>query len=456
MGPVDDAGPSHSRPARPFSSSFPPHHSSYQPVPRSDSPSQRSPSSERQKGSYDDDRDPEGEVGYAVEGPEPFGAGSPGGAMAWAASLAGLRRGRGGRGRVLLGLAGVTLLYLMCVRLLLLFEDVRRWTSSENRLSLRACTDTLIRRHEAWAHPLQRPWHVPQPLSASSSTPSPAKPAHAGGNDPHRGIFYGEPPPTASPPSPSSASTTAASVTQPKVDEAQLPIVDLSQFIKHPRPVPPAWPDPWVDVTDKRFKGREWLSPARFGGEDEGWRDVAPPPDRTGPPARHLLRAFEYSAKVAGRALDGRKWSLGRGVGFDERTGRPKMVDRGVLKLGDEVGWEPPKRFAAAELGKGKVGEKKMSKVQADEVVDETGASEEDRAVEEKRRREWVKRAFMHAWEGYSKHSWGHDELAPVSNLWSNNYNGSPVGFPPSCPCTDHLHVQAGARRSSTASTRFS
>jgi hypothetical protein len=116
MGPVDDAGPSHSRPARPFSSSFPPHHSSYQPVPRSDSPSQRSPYSERQKRSYDDDRDPEGEVGYAVDGPEQFGASSSGG-MGWAASFAGLRRGRGGRGKVLLGLAGLALVYLMCVRL---------------------------------------------------------------------------------------------------------------------------------------------------------------------------------------------------------------------------------------------------------------------------------------------------------------------------------------------------
>ncbi|BGO96578.1 hypothetical protein NBRC10513v2_000516 [Rhodotorula toruloides] len=391
MGPADDdgqAGPGHSRPIRPFSSSFPAHHPSYQPLPRTDSPSQRTAYSERQKQPYDDDRDPEGEVGYAVDGPEQFGASSSGG-MGWAASFAGLRRGRAGRGRVLLGLAGLTLVYLV---------------------------------HEAWAHPSQRPWHAPQPLSASSSTPSPA---HAGGNDPHRGIFYGEAPATASPTSHSRTSTTStASVPRPTLDEAQLPIVDLSQFIKPPRPIPPSYPDPWEHVTDKRFKGREWLSPERFGGEDEGWKEVAPPPERTNPPARYLLKAFEYAAKVAGRAPDGRKWTLGRGVGFDERTGRPKIVDRGLLKLGNEAGWVPPKRFAATELGTGKVGEKKMRRVQADEVVDESGASEEERVLEEKRRREWVKMAFMHAWEGYSKHAWGHDELAPVSNLWSNNYNG--------------------------------
>lgn len=73
MGPTDHDGhaePAQSRPIRPFSSSFPPHHPSYQPIPRSDSPSQRTAYSERQERPYDDDRDPEGEVGYAVDGPD--------------------------------------------------------------------------------------------------------------------------------------------------------------------------------------------------------------------------------------------------------------------------------------------------------------------------------------------------------------------------------------------------
>jgi mannosyl-oligosaccharide alpha-1,2-mannosidase len=41
-----------------------------------------------------------------------------------------------------------------------------------------------------------------------------------------------------------------------------------------------------------------------------------------------------------------------------------------------------------------------MRKVQWEGELEE-GGEEGERAVEERRRREWVKKAFLHAWEGY-------------------------------------------------------
>lgn len=38
-------------------------------------------------------------------------------------------------------------------------------------------------------------------------------------------------------------------------------------------------------------------------------------------------------------------------------------------------------------------------------------------------RRDWVKRAFLHAWEGYKAKAFGHDETAPVSGKTRDGYN---------------------------------
>lgn len=38
-------------------------------------------------------------------------------------------------------------------------------------------------------------------------------------------------------------------------------------------------------------------------------------------------------------------------------------------------------------------------------------------------RREWVRRAFMHAWTGYKSKAWGYDEIKPISGKSSNPFN---------------------------------
>lgn len=50
----------------------------------------------------------------------------------------------------------------------------------------------------------------------------------------------------------------------------------------------------------------------------------------------------------------------------------------------------------------------------------ETDSENEKKARE---RQLWVKRAFLHAWEGYKKNAWGHDEVSPVSSGFVDPYN---------------------------------
>ncbi len=40
------------------------------------------------------------------------------------------------------------------------------------------------------------------------------------------------------------------------------------------------------------------------------------------------------------------------------------------------------------------------------------------------KRQKMVRNAFIHAWEGYKKHAWGHDELRPVSKTAEDPFNG--------------------------------
>lgn len=151
---------------------------------------------------------------------------------------------------------------------------------------------------------------------------------------------------------------------------------------------------------------------------------MSDPPERLPPPARYLSKAFEFAAAVARqlttstRVVNARQQPLPQ---FDERTGRPKQVPHEDVFI-HQGGWKGPS-LKVAEIKGGK-----MPKVQWEGKL--AGGPDGERAVEESRRREWVKRAFLHAWEGYKKHAWGHDELMPLSNLFSNNYNGT---FPASC-----------------------
>ncbi|GAA5923490.1 hypothetical protein JCM1841_001535 [Sporobolomyces salmonicolor] len=276
----------------------------------------------------------------------------------------------------------------------------------------------------AWGPRHDRPlhWHhsfpppPPAPYVDDGIPPLP-KPVE---NDPHRGVFHGVPPPTTTAQQPDYPTQLPV----PKLETAELPIVNLEQFVQPRRKIRPAHPDPWADVTDPEFQGREWLSEDRFGSDEKGWRAMQDPPERDAPPAKYLLKAFEYAAAVAGRGPNGEKLPLAPGMAFDERTGRPKRLPHEMLKLGKDAGWKPPKGYRVSELGTGKMRERDMPLVQFEGVPEGEDDPESEREVEQRQRRDWVKRAFMHSWSSYQRFSYGHDEISPVSNLWSDNYNG--------------------------------
>lgn len=214
------------------------------------------------------------------------------------------------------------------------------------------------------------------------------------------------------------------SATQAEPSARPIPEYDEAAFTQPRRSVPPTWPDPWAHVDDPAFRAREWLGVSRFGSAEQGWKQTQDPPQRAAPPARYILKAFEYTAEVAGKRKDGVAGDgpLPPGVDFDDMTGRPKMVDRKNLKLGKEHGWKPDPRFLAANIGTARQNVRESPPIQQ---VGAGASSHDPASIEEARRRDWVKRAFMHVWEGYSQHAYGHDELAPVSGRWSDNYNGA-------------------------------
>ncbi|GAA5834942.1 hypothetical protein JCM11251_002067 [Rhodosporidiobolus azoricus] len=351
----------------PVVSSFPPHPSTYPsssrpggyvsvPPVASDRTDYYSYGQPRTGGPYSLEHDQESEIGYA-EGP--YGPGS-----AWG-KLAGIRLQRGEKTRLLTGVAIAALLYLVF--------------------------DSLSGRYH----------HTPRQHGPPSPFPSPPDDQH---HDPG-----GAPP---APPPPDSTLSEGV-VGDPSA--ASYPTVNMTEFIQPRRPVPPTSPDPWAGLADRSWRGRDWLSASRFGSTKTGWQNTPDPPEQDPPPARWLLKAFEYTAATAGRSPDGKKLKLAKGMGFESRTGRPTKIPLSTLHLG-----KPLKGYRVSELGQGKMGEQEPPKVQPEEIRDDR----EDRFEEETLRRDWVKRAFMHAWSGYSKYAYGHDELSPVSNLWSDNYNG--------------------------------
>ena len=44
--------------------------------------------------------------------------------------------------------------------------------------------------------------------------------------------------------------------------------------------------------------------------------------------------------------------------------------------------------------------------------------------AERLRRREKVKESFTHSWEGYKKHAWLRDEVAPITGEWKDTFGG--------------------------------
>ncbi|KAM0793373.1 hypothetical protein ACM66B_000828 [Microbotryomycetes sp. NB124-2] len=189
--------------------------------------------------------------------------------------------------------------------------------------------------------------------------------------------------------------------------------VDMSKYVQPRRKVPPTWPNPWSSLPSD-WIGHRLLSPERFQN-GQGLQD---PPKRAHPPVKHLAKAFEY----ARWSIDGGEILPNSRVGphiqpapsYDSITGRPLRVKHSDVYL-KQSGWEAPDLGPASEL-RGK----NLPRVQA-KTDDLEGAKE---VLEQEQRRDWVKRAFLHAWEGYKQHAWGHDEIKPVSSGHANGYNG--------------------------------
>lgn len=113
------------------------------------------------------------------------------------------------------------------------------------------------------------------------------------------------------------------------------------------------------------------------------------------------MKAFEYAADVGKRlkgkgAMDGIRQPV---VAYDEGTGRPLKIKHEVLASGTAKSWSGHDQFRIGDLN-GK--EKRLPVVQWEGAIDDGEEMHpEEREEEEEQRRAWVKRAFLHAWEGY-------------------------------------------------------
>lgn len=93
------------------------------------------------------------------------------------------------------------------------------------------------------------------------------------------------------------------------------------------------------------------------------------------------------------------------------------------LRTGKFNGWKPPLEFLANTNPV-----TPLPKVQFDFKNSKRFSGKDgDEKMEEliKERRRLVKNAFLHAWEGYKRLAWGHDELKPVSEVPQDNFNVS-------------------------------
>lgn len=194
---------------------------------------------------------------------------------------------------------------------------------------------------------------------------------------------------------------------------SQLPLGDETPYILAPRRTPSST-QPW-SALPKSWIGHNLLSTKRFpiGKEAAAMHD---PPELLPPPATYLDKAFDYAAAAAAQPKrSGAHTSSPEAV---DSRGRPLQVPRKELIL-THSDWKPLK-LKVSELGTAadRSSSPSWPKVQAEGPV---GA---DKSVEEKARRDWVKRAFAHAWEGYKANAWGHDELLPLGGEFEGNRTG--------------------------------
>ncbi|KAF9584649.1 hypothetical protein BGW38_005735 [Lunasporangiospora selenospora] len=103
-----------------------------------------------------------------------------------------------------------------------------------------------------------------------------------------------------------------------------------------------------------------------------------------------------------------------RDVLADGQCNVPPSSKPGYVQSNNSQAWQD--RF---ERVRGKGARSSLSKIQFDfppETPTEKVAREE--------RQEAVRVEFLHAWNGYRTHAWGHDEVLPISGRYSDAFNG--------------------------------
>ncbi|KAM0792930.1 hypothetical protein ACM66B_002689 [Microbotryomycetes sp. NB124-2] len=200
-----------------------------------------------------------------------------------------------------------------------------------------------------------------------------------------------------------------------------LPVFAWRNGTQFRHPVPPSWPDPWASSNTKI--AQHWLSATRFPpfedaiGVDADDAELQKLRSKVGigttrprqqfqVPEDTLQRAYKVFALSRG---DWRRQRLHRGEGFNDTNGRPLQVPRDQLFRG-------PTWWKMRSLGEAIA----MPQVQALERDERT----ETQKVQDSQRREWIRRAFLHVWESYKVHAWGHDELRPLSASADDKFSG--------------------------------
>ncbi|KAK4046506.1 para-aminobenzoate synthase, (PABA) [Microbotryomycetes sp. JL201] len=200
-----------------------------------------------------------------------------------------------------------------------------------------------------------------------------------------------------------------------------LPVFAWRNGTQFRHPLPPSWPDPWSSLNSDIVV--RWLSGDRFPpaqgtlgveAETEGMQELR---NRIGLGTKRPAIPFQVPEDTVQRAFrvfalsrgDWRRKNLRKGEGFNDTTGRPLQIPRDKLFRGPT--WWKMRSLDNAVM---------MPRVQL-HVADDLSSAQK---AQDSQRREWVRRAFLHVWENYKAHAWGHDELRPLSASATDKFSG--------------------------------
>ncbi|EGG05864.1 family 47 glycoside hydrolase [Melampsora larici-populina 98AG31] len=172
----------------------------------------------------------------------------------------------------------------------------------------------------------------------------------------------------------------------------------------------PSSETPWDPSTEKGAKTLKYLSKKRFPltlSQDlpMGWQGMHAPPNLTWPSPNAIKpRSDKHSSPVPIDQI------------YGQSTGSKGKTNPETWRIPRQR-WDP----ASAKLSGGS---ERLLKIQWPGFQDKTLWDSSHQKSVTKQRKEWVTRAFSHAWEGYKKHAWGFDEVRPLSNKGVNTFNG--------------------------------